>query len=281
MKTSAMLRHTLLTCAALVFIFPVLVMISTSLKPLAEINEGSLFALPREPTLEPWLKAWGTACLSGACRGISGSFANSLAIVIPSVIGSLVVGGVTGFAMSLRLSRLADWLLKAVLIGLFIPIQVTLFPLIILIRELGLFGTRTGIILVHVLWGMPFVCLLLRNHFLTVPRSLIHAARIDGAGFLDILRHVILPQSLPICGVALALQFTFIWNEFLLGLTFAGPGNEPITVALSVLTGAQYGVQEYNVNMAATLLAALPTLAIYLLYGKIFLRGVTTGSTND
>jgi glucose/mannose transport system permease protein len=134
-------------------------------------------------------------------------------------------------------------------------------------------------VLVHVVWGLPFVALLFRNYFLTIPHNIISAARIDGAGFFAILRHIVLPLSLPICAVAAALQFTFIWNEFLLSLTFAGAGHEPVTVALNILAGAQFGIPQYNVDMAATLLAAFPTIVIYLLYGKIFLRGVTTGIT--
>jgi len=276
---SSAATHLVLAVFAAIFAAPIIIMILMSLKTLPEINNGSIFSLPESPSLAAWSKAWGSACISGSCHGISSGFANSLAIVLPSLVACLLLGGLTGYAMSLRASWHADVLLKAILIGLFIPIQGTMFPMIIMVRELGLFGTRAGAVLVHVLWGLPFVSLMFRNYFLTIPRGIINAARVDGAGFFGILRHIVLPMSLPICAVVTALQFTFIWNEFLLSLTFAGAGNEPVTVALSILSGAQFSVQEYNVNIAATMLAALPTILIYLLYGKIFLRGVTTGIT--
>jgi glucose/mannose transport system permease protein len=269
---------TLAACAAL-FAAPIVLMILTSMKTLPQINSGSLFTLPDSPSFVCWREAWGTACISGSCEGLSRGFLNSLAIVLPALAGCLLLGGLTGYAMSLRATRYADLLLKAILIGLFIPIQATMFPMIIITRALGLFGTRPGAVLVHVVWGLPFVALLFRNYFLTIPHNIISAARIDGAGFFAILRHIVLPLSLPICAVAAALQFTFIWNEFLLSLTFAGAGHEPVTVALNILAGAQFGIPQYNVDMAATLLAAFPTIVIYLLYGKIFLRGVTTGIT--
>jgi glucose/mannose transport system permease protein len=272
-------KHLALATFAALYAAPIVFMILTSLKTLPEINNGSIFALPESPSLAAWSKAWGTACISGRCEGISRGFLNSLAIVMPSLFLCLALGGITGYALSLRASWHADLLLKAILIGLFIPIQAAMFPMVIVVRDLGLFGTRAGAVLVHVIWGLPFVSLLFRNYFLTIPRNIISAARIDGAGFFAILWHIVVPLSLPICAVAAALQFTFIWNEFLLSLTFAGAGHEPVTVALNILAGAQFGVQEYNVNMAATLLAALPTIGIYLLYGKIFLRGVTTGIT--
>jgi glucose/mannose transport system permease protein len=271
--------HGALLFIGALFFAPILLMLLTSLKSSDEIVNGSIIALPEAPSLAAWSKAWGSACISGTCEGISRGFANSIAIVLPAVTLCLVLGGLTGYAMNLRASRHADLLLKAILVGLFIPIQATMFPMIILVRELGLFGTRAGAVLVHVLWGLPFVTLLFRNHFLTISRNIIHAARIDGAGFFSILWHIVLPMSWPIFMVAAALQFTFLWNEYLLSLTFAGTGNEPVTVALSILSGAQFGVPEYNVNIAATVLTALPTVAIYLLYGKIFLRGVTTGVT--
>ena len=180
--------------------------------------------------------------------------------------------------LSLRTARWVDYLFAALLIGLFIPPQVTLYPMIVLVREIGLFGTRGGLVFVHTVWGMAFVTLLFRNFFLSVPKDLLKAARIDGAGFLASFWYVMLPLSLPVCAVALVLQFTYIWNDFILGLTFAGPGQQPVTVALNVLAGSQFGPQEYNVNMAATMIAALPTILVYILSGRLFVRGIAAGA---
>lgn len=270
--------YLMLSIAALTVLFPLLVMLSTSLKPLDEINNGSLFALPQEPTVAAWTKAWGGACISGTCRGLSVWFGNSFAIVLPALFCSLSLGAVTGYAFSLRTAKWVDILFAALLIGLFIPPQVTLYPMIVLVRELGLFGTLGGLVFAHTVWGLAFVTLLFRNFFLSVPKDLSNAARIDGAGFLATFWHVMLPLSLPVCAVAMVLQFTYIWNDFILGLTFAGPGQQPVTVALNVLAGSQFGPQEYNVNMAATMIAALPTILVYLLSGRLFVRGIAAGA---
>jgi glucose/mannose transport system permease protein len=271
--------HLLLALLAIVFVAPLVLMILTSLKSLAQINNDSLFALPSDPSLAAWIKAWGTACIGQECKGISGAFVNSFAIVLPALILSLLLGAITGFALSLQTSRFDTVLFVALLIGLFVPAQVTLFPMIVLLRELGLFGTRAGVVLVHVVWGLPFVTLLFRSFFLGVPRSIVNAARIDGAGFFAVFWRVMLPASLPACAAALVLQFTFLWNDFLLGLTFAGSENRPVTVALSVLTGAQFGAQEYNVNIAAAIIAALPTICVYLAARQLFMRGWASEST--
>jgi glucose/mannose transport system permease protein len=260
--------------AAFAFAFPMLASLATSVKSSHEVNEGSVLALPHHPVLTPWAKAWSSLCSGGDCYGISSGVANSFMIVIPALSISLVLGSITGFALSLRKSRRADLLFAALLIGLFLPIQLTLFPMIESLRELGLFGTRAGLILVHTVWGLPFVTLLFRNFFLGVSRDVLDAARVDGAGFFDIFRHVMLPMSLPVCAVALVLQFTFLWNDFLLGLTFSGRGNEPVTVVLNILAGAQFGAQEYNVIMAAAVLAALPPILLHLLAGRLLVRGI-------
>lgn len=270
--------YLMLTVAALAVLFPLLVMLSTSLKPLDEVVNGSLFALPRDPTLDAWRKAWGSACISGQCSGLSVWFANSFAIVIPALFGSLALGAITGYALSLRSSRWSDLLFAALLIGLFIPPQVTLYPMIVLVREMGLFGSLPGLVFVHLVWGLAFVTLLFRNFFLSVPRDLLKSARVDGAGFLATFWYVLLPLSLPVAAVALVLQFTYIWNDFLLGLTFAGPGRQPVTVALNTLAGSQFGAQEHNVNMAATVIAALPTILVYFLSGRLFVRGIAAGA---
>ncbi|MGQ9370678.1 carbohydrate ABC transporter permease [Azospirillum sp. ST 5-10] len=275
MRYQRVVLYLLLISAALAVLAPLLMMLSTSLKPMAEIRDGSLFALPRAPTLEAWGKAWNGR--NGAA-GLSGQFVNSFLIVIPSLVLSVGLGAITGFALSLWRLRHANLLFAALLIGLFIPPQVTLYPMIILVRELGLFGTVPGLVLVHVVWGLAFVTLLFRNFFQSVPPDLMKAARIDGAGFLATFWYVMLPLSLPVFAVAVILQFTYTWNDFLLGLTFSGRDSQPVTVALNNLVASQFGEQEYNVNMAATMLVALPTVLVYLFSGRLFVRGIAAGA---
>lgn len=262
----------LLATLALAFVLPLLLMLLTSLKSLPQIDDGSLFAPVNNPTLGAWTKAWGHACLGESCHGLSTGIANSFAVVIPALALSLCLGAITGFALSVRVSHYNSLLFALLLIGLFIPPQVTLFPMIVSLRALGLFGTRAGLILVHVIWGLPFLTLLFRNFFSSLPREVWNTARIDGIGFWAILRCVMLPMSWPICVVALVLQFTFLWNDFLLGLTFSGVGNEPVTVALNVLAGPRLGPQEYNVSMAAAAIAAAPTIMLYLLSSALLMR---------
>jgi glucose/mannose transport system permease protein len=255
------------------FALPLLLMLLTSFKSLPQINDGSLFAPAHHPTLTAWSRAWGHACIGESCHGISQGIANSFAVVIPALLLSLCLGLITGFALNVRVSRNTDLLFGSLLIGLFIPPQLTLFPMIVSLRALGLFGTRPGLILVHVIWGLPFLTLLFRNFFRSLPRELWNTVRIDGIGFWTILGRVMLPMSWPICVVAFVLQFTFLWNDFLLGLTFAGVGHEPITVALNVLAGPHLGPQEYNVIMAAAAIAAAPTILLYMLSGPLLMRG--------
>jgi glucose/mannose transport system permease protein len=269
----------MLTVAALAFALPLVLMFVTSLKPLTEINNGTLFELPQAPTLAAWAKAWGAACIGNRCTGISAGLWNSVLIVIPALITSVTLGALTGYALSLCTSRYANVLFVILLASLFIPGQVTLFPMIVLLRELGLFGTRTGVILVHTVWGLPFVTLLFRSFFLGVPRQLVSAARIDGVGFFRLLWHVMLPLSLPVCAVVLVLQFTYLWNDFLYGLTFSGSGNQPVTVILRTLTDAQYGAAEYNVHIAAAMLVAAPTMLVYLFSSRLLIRTTTPPSS--
>jgi glucose/mannose transport system permease protein len=278
MRYQRFILYLLLSSAALAMLAPLFFMLSTSLKPMDEIRDGSLFALPHAPTLAAWGKAWSGACIGASCEGLSGQFANSFWIVLPSLFLSVGLGSLTGYALSSWRVPHANLLFGALLIGLFIPPQVTLYPMIVLMRELGLYGSVPGLVLVHVVWGLPFVTLLFRNFFQTVPGDLLKAARIDGAGFFSTFWYVMLPLSLPVFAVAMILQFTYIWNDFLLGLTFSSPESQPVTVALNNLVGSQFGEQEYNLNMAATILTALPTVLVYLFSGRLFVRGIAAGA---
>lgn len=278
MRYQRLVLYLLLASATLAMLAPLLIMVSTSLKSMDEIRDGSLFALPQAPSLAAWGKAWSSACIGASCEGLSGQFTNSFVIVLPSLLLSVGLGALTGYALSLWRVPYANVLFSAILIGLFIPPQVTLYPMIVMIRELGLFGSVPGLVLVHVIWGLAFVTLLFRNFFQSVPQDLLKAARIDGAGFLAIFWYVMLPLSLPVFAVAMILQFTYIWNDFLLGLTFSSPESQPVTVALNNLVGSQFGEQEYNLNMAATMLTALPTVLVYLFSGRLFVRGIAAGA---
>ncbi|MFH1805778.1 MAG: carbohydrate ABC transporter permease [Pseudomonadota bacterium] len=281
MRLNRVALYGLLIVAAFMLMAPVLIMISTSLKPMSEIRVGSIFALPTDPTFAAWGKAWFGDCtqaVGDVCQGLSSSFMTSVRIVIPALILSVGLGAVTGYALAAWRVPGANLLFAALLVGMFIPPQVTLYPLIILVRELGLFGSISGLVLVHVIWGVAFTTMMFRNFFKTVPQDLLKAARIDGAGFWPLFWYVMLPLSLPILGVAMILQFTYIWNDFLLGLTFGGRSGQPMTVALNNLVGSQFGEKEYNVDMAATMLTAFPTLAVYLLSGRLFVRGIAAGA---
>jgi glucose/mannose transport system permease protein len=264
--------------AALVFLAPLYVVVVASLKPLDEIRAGGILALPVAPTLAAWAKAWGTACIGASCLGLRPYFLNSWLIALPAVAISVLLGALNGYALTKFRFRGADLLFAALLVGCFIPFQVVLIPMARVLATLGLFGSLSGLVLVHVAYGIAVTTLLFRNFYLAVPDEIIRAARLDGAGFFAAFLHIVLPLSKPMLAVAAILQFTGIWNDFLFGVVFAGPGNAPVTVALNNLVSASLGAREYNTDMAAALLTALPTLVVYVVSGRYFLRGLAAGA---
>ncbi|MEM1401654.1 MAG: carbohydrate ABC transporter permease, partial [Pseudomonadota bacterium] len=243
-----------LIISALFFALPLYVMVITSLKGMPEIRLGNLFAFPGTLTIEPWIKAWSTACTGRTCEGISPGFINSVKITVPSVIISIIIAAVNGYALSFWRFKGANLFFGLLIFGAFVPYQVVIYPLIIFMREVGLFATLPGIIIVHTIFGMPILTLLYRNYFSSLPIELFKAARVDGGGFWTIFFQIILPMSVPITIVAVILQVTGIWNDFLFGLVFAGRENMPMTVQLNNIVTTTTGVREYNVNMAATIL---------------------------
>nr|WP_178352775.1 carbohydrate ABC transporter permease [Loktanella atrilutea] len=264
---------------ALYYALPLYVMIVTSLKGMPEIRMGNIFAPPLEITFEPWVKAWKEACTGINCDGLSRGFSNSVRILIPSVILSVAIASVNGYALSMWKFRGSEVFFTILMIGAFIPYQVMLYPIVILLREAGLYGSLTGLVLVHVAFGMPINTLLFRNYFASIPEELFKAARVDGAGFWAIFFKIILPMSLPICVVAFIIQVTGIWNDFLFGVTYiSSPDRYPMTVQLNNIVNSVQGVKEYNVNMAATLLTGLVPLVIYFASGKLFVRGIAAGA---
>lgn len=270
--------YALLLVFAVVYLVPLYVMVVTSLKDIEEIRSGNLLALPDNVTLFAWAKAWGSACTGSECAGLAPFFWNSVKVVVPAVVISTIIGALNGYALAKWRFRGSELMFGALLFGCFIPFQVILLPMARLLAELGLANTVPGLVLVHVIYGVAFTTLFFRNFYVGVPTELVKAAQLDGAGFFGIFRHIFLPVSLPIFMVTLIWQFTQIWNDFLFGVVYSGPGTQPITVALNNLVNTSVGGKEYNVDMAAALIAAAPTLVIYVVAGKYFVRGLTAGA---
>ena len=262
----------------LYYAVPLYVMVMTSLKGMPEIRMGNIFSPPMEITFEPWVKAWAEACTGLKCQGLSSGFWNSVIITIPSVIISIAIASVNGYALANWRFRGANIFFTILIFGAFIPYQVMIYPIVIMLREMGIYGTLTGLVIVHTIFGMPILTLLFRNYFSSLPEELFKAARVDGAGFWSILFRVMLPMSIPIFTVAAILQITGIWNDFLFGVVFTGPEAYPMTAQLNSIVNSTTGVREYNVNMAATILTALVPLSIYFISGKLFVRGIAAGA---
>ena len=263
---------------AVYYAVPLYVMIITSLKGMPEIRMGNLFAPPVEVTFEPWVKAWSEQCTGLKCDGLSTGFWNSVRITIPSVLVSIAIASVNGYALANWRFKGANFFFTILIFGAFIPYQVMIYPIVIMLREMGIYGTLTGLVIVHSIFGMPIITLLFRNYFSSLPEELFKAARVDGAGFWGIFFRVLLPMSVPIFTVAVILQVTGIWNDFLFGVVFTGPDAYPMTVQLNSIVNSVQGVKEYNVNMAATILTALVPLSIYFVSGKLFVRGIAAGA---
>ena len=264
--------------AAAFFLLPLYVMIVTSLKSMDEIRQGGIFALPHALTLEPWRLAWSGVCTGAACDGVRTGFWNSVAIAVPSTILPILLGAVNGYALSFWRPRGANLLFGILMAGAFVPVQVMIYPLVRVMALAGIFGSLPAIVLVHLVFGMPVMTLLFRNYYCNVPHELFQAARIDGGGFWRIFLQVMLPMSLPVVVVAAIMQVTGVWNDYILGLVFAGRDNMPMMVQLNNVINTTTGTRQYNVNMAATILTALVPLALYFFSGRWFVRGIAAGA---
>ena len=269
--------YTFLVISALFFLLPLWIMLVTSLKPMEEIRLGNLVAWPSAATFEPWLRAWAAACTGLECNGIKVGFWNSMQIMVPSVILSITAGAVTGYALSFWRVKGANIIFAILLVGAFIPYQLFLYPLVRLFAVAGIYNSLLCIVIVHTIFGLPLMTLLFRNFYAGLPIELFKAARVDGGGFWTIFLMIILPMSTPILIVAAILQVTGIWNDFILGLTFAGRENLPMTVQLNNIVASTQGERAYNVDMAATILTALVPLFVYFISGRWFVRGITAG----
>jgi glucose/mannose transport system permease protein len=267
-----------LIVVALYYLVPLYVMVVTSLKGMPEVRVGNIFSPPMEVTFEPWVKAWATACTGLNCDGLSRGFWNSVRITVPSVFLSIAIASVNGYALANWRFRGANIFFTILIVGSFIPYQVMIYPIVIVLREIGLYGRLPGLVLVHSIFGMPILTLLFRNYFSSIPEELFKAGRVDGAGFWGIYFKIMMPMSLPIFVVAMIIQITGIWNDFLFGVIYTTPDTYPMTVQLNNIVNSTQGVKEYNVNMAATILTGLVPLVVYFASGKLFVRGIAAGA---
>jgi glucose/mannose transport system permease protein len=263
---------------AVYYLLPLYVMVVTSLKGMPEIRLGNIFSPPVHITFAPWAKAWASACTGLNCDGLSRGFWNSVRITVPSVVLSIAIASVNGYALANWRFKGANVFFTVLIVGSFIPYQVMIYPIVIILRDIGLYGTVWGLVLVHSIFGMPILTLLFRNYFTSVPEELFRAARVDGAGFWGIYFKIMMPMSLPIFVVAMIIQITGIWNDFLFGVIYTKPDSYPMTVQLNNIVNSSQGVKEYNVNMAATILTGLVPLFVYFASGKLFVRGIAAGA---
>ncbi len=272
------LRYLVMGVAALAFLLPLYVMVATSLKDMEQIRSGNLLSLPTAINVDAWEAAWSKACTGVECHGLKPFFWNSVMMTVPAVLISTAWGAVNGYVLSFWKFKSADTIFGLLLFGVFMPFQVVLLPMSQVLGWLGLSSSIKGLILVHCLAGLASTTLFFRNYYAGLPQELIQAARLDGAGFWQIFWRIVIPMSTPIVMVTLIWQFTNIWNDFLFGVAFTGADSKPVTVGLNNLANTTSSVKFYNIDMAAAMIAALPTIAIYVLAGKFFVRGLTAGA---
>jgi glucose/mannose transport system permease protein len=277
-RVTRTLIYLVLILFALFYMLPLYVMVVNSLKPLEEITGGGMMSLPQVWTVEPWLKAWSTAQIGVEPTGLRPYFWNSISMVVPAVAISTVLGALNGYVLTKWRFRYDTILFGLMLFACFIPFQIVLIPMAAVLGFLGLAGSTAGLVLVHVVYGIGFSTLYFRNYYAVFPTELVRAAQIDGAGFFQIFWRILLPSSGPIAVVCVIWQFTNIWNDFLFGASFASGDGAPMTVALNNLVQSSTGVKEYNVHFAGAILAALPTLLVYIVAGRYFVRGLMAGS---
>ncbi|MCY3674972.1 MAG: carbohydrate ABC transporter permease [Paracoccaceae bacterium] len=270
--------YLVLTLFALFYMLPLYVMAVNSLKPLSEITGGGMMALPQVWTIEPWLKAWSTAQVGVQATGLKPYFWNSISMVVPAVAISTILGALNGYVLTKWRFKGDTLVFGFMLFACFIPFQIVLIPMAAVLGVLGIAGTTAGLVLVHVVYGIGFTTLYFRNYYAVFPTELIRAAQIDGAHFFQIFWRILLPSSGPIAVVSVIWQFTNIWNDFIFGASFSSGDGAPMTVALNNLVQSSTGVKEYNVHFAGAILAAFPTLLVYIVAGRYFVRGLMAGS---
>ena len=262
------LLYAVMGAVAVVYVFPVYLLLITAFKSFDQVSLSRMWDLPHGLYFESFTRAWEV---------MGGSFLNSIQLTIPATVISCLLGSLNGYVLSKWRFPGSNALFTAILFGMFIPYQSVLIPLVRVLSTIGLYGTIPGLILTHVVYGIPITTLIFRNYYVGVPTELVESGKIDGAGFFGIYEHIIFPLSIPGFVVVAIWQFTSIWNEFLFGLIITNaPEKRPVTVALQNLSGSQY--TQWNVQMAGALMVALPTLLVYIFLGRYFLRGLLAGS---
>jgi glucose/mannose transport system permease protein len=275
---SRSLVYGVLLLAAFFFLAPMYVMLVTSFKDAEQIRSGNLLSLPSSLNFEAWALAWSSACTGTDCRGLKPFFWNSVIMVVPAVLVSTLWGALNGYVLSLWKFPGSEVMFGFMLFGVFMPFQVVLLPMSQVLGWLGIASSIGGLIVVHCLAGLAGTTLFFRNYYASIPKELVNAARIDGAGFWRIFFRIVVPMSTPIVMVTLIWQFTNIWNDFLFGVAFSGPDSKPITVGLNNMVNTSSSVKSYNVDMAAAVIAGLPTMLVYVLAGQYFVKGLTAGA---
>lgn len=266
-KPARYVIYGLLIIFAILFLIPVYMVLVTSFKSIDQVNIATMWSLPTGFTLDSFTRA---------IERLAPNLVNSLILVVPATALSAILGSMNGYVLSKWSFRGANIIFPLMLFGMFIPYQAILIPLVQFMQKINLYGNIIGLIMVHVVYGLPITTLIFRNYYAEVPTEMLEAGAIDGAGFFGLYRHILLPISLPGFVVVIIWQFTQIWNEFLFGVTLTNTASQPITVALQNLAGSQ--IVEWNVQMAGAFLTALPTLAVYILLGRYFIRGLLAGS---
>ncbi|WP_275784451.1 carbohydrate ABC transporter permease [Pararhizobium gei] len=272
------LIYTVLILFAVYSLLPLYVMLVNSFKPLDEIRQGGMLNIPQTWTLDPWRSAWSTAQIGVQPTGLKPFFINSILMVVPAVAISTIIGALNGYVLTKWRFPGSGIFFGMLLLSCFIPFQIVLIPMARMLGIFGLAGTTTGLVFVHIVYGLGFTTLYFRNYYEAFPTELVRAAQIDGASFFQIFRRILLPSSGPIIVVSVIWQFTNIWNDFLFGASFSGSDSVPMTVALNNLVSSSTGVKEYNVHFAGAILAALPTLVVYIVSGRYFVRGLMSGA---
>lgn len=261
-------RFLVLSIVAVLMVMPVYVMLVTALKPSTDVSLNTMWELPRQLSGGGFTEAWSR---------LQPNMLSSFLIVVPATVISCLIGAVNGYLFSKWRFRGSDILFTLLVFAMFIPYQSILIPLVRFLQAVRLYGSIPGLITVHVVYGLPIVTLIFRNYFAALPNELIDAARVDGAGIVATFRRIVLPLALPGFVVAGAFQFTNIWNDFLFGVVVVpNPKSQPVTVALNNLSGS-FSV-DWNVVMAGSLVAGLPTAVVYVLLGRYLVRGLMAGS---
>jgi glucose/mannose transport system permease protein len=254
--------------ALLFFLMPIYVMVNNGLKDAQNVSVATMWNLPDKLSGGGFVEAWNR---------LSPNLANSFVMVVPATVLSALLGALNGYILSKWKFRGSDVLFTLMLFGFFIPYQSVLLPLVQFMQTIHLYGTIPGLVLVHVIYGIPITTLIFRNFYANVPTEMIEAARVDGANMWTTFTHIMMPLSVPAFVVVGIFQFTNIWNDFLFGITVVqNPASQPVTIALNNLSGS-FSV-DWNVVMAGAVVAALPTALIYILLSRYFIRGLLAGS---